>query len=142
MREITGQELLRADDQGLVSVTVNGKLQMTLQFSQATGRVLCFVEIAQIPPNAPVKLYQHLLAAGLFGQETAGGYFSLEETAGTVVYNCVLYGEELISPEEFITQLENILQVCEIWEMRIEAALHEQSEASEQNADVLLGIPV
>ena len=54
--KLTGQELLAADERGLVAVTVDGELALNLQFVPATGKVLCFVEVAQIPADAPVEL--------------------------------------------------------------------------------------
>ena len=141
--KLTGQELLAADERGLVAVTVDGELALNLQFVPATGKVLCFVEVAQIPADAPVELYRDLLAAGLFGQETAGGYFSLEKSSGTVIFNYVFDGETLQSPEEFVTGLENVLQLCALWENRISSSLHlAQNEFQPDMAYVMHDIPV
>ena len=141
--KLTGQELLAADERGLVAVTVDGELALNLQFVPATGKVLCFVEVAQIPADAPVELYRDLLAAGLFGQETAGGYFSLEKSSGTVIFNFVFDGEMLQSPEEFVTGLENVLQLCALWENRISSSLHlAQNEFQPDMAYVMHDIPV
>lgn len=141
--KLTGQELLSADDRGLVSVTVNGELSLNLQFVPATGKVVCFVEVASVPADAPVELYRDLLAAGLFGQETAGGYFSLEKLSGAVIFNFVFDGEALRSPDEFVTVLENILHLCEVWKERIGSALQEDlGEYVPGMPGALHGIPV
>ena len=60
---------------------------VNLQLVEGTGRLLCFVEVAELPHDAPKAVYRDLLAGGLFGKETAGGYFAIEPETETVVYN-------------------------------------------------------
>ena len=87
VRKQTGIEALTSDDAGLVSVSVDEKYNVNLQFVEASGKVLCFIEVATLPHDAPKAVYRDLLAGGLFGKETAGGYFALEAETETVVYN-------------------------------------------------------
>ena len=87
VREETGIDSLVPDDTGLVSVRVEDRFNVNLQFVEATGKVLCFVEVAQLPADTSKDVYRDLLAGGLFGKETAGGYFALEPDTETVVYN-------------------------------------------------------
>ena len=122
VRKASGVENLTPDDSGLVSIRVDDAYNLNLQFVEATGRVLCFVEVAELPHDAPKAVYRDLLAGGLFGKETAGGHFTLEPTTETVVYN---YSFDLATAaedvDEFIATLEKILQLCDVWAERIKS---------------------
>ena len=122
IREETGIDTLVPDDAGLVTVRVEDRFNVNLQFVEATGRVLCFVEVAQLPPDAPKDVYRDLLAGGLFGKETAGGYFALEPDTETVVYNYFFDLDTAAADiEEFVSTIEKILQLCDLWAERIKA---------------------
>ena len=56
VRKLTGIEAMTSDDAGLVSVRVDEKYNVNLQFVEASGKVLCFVEVATLPPDAPKAL--------------------------------------------------------------------------------------
>jgi len=122
VRRESGIESLKSDETGLVSVRVDDAYNVNLQLVEETGRVLCFIEVAELPPDAPKAVYRDLLAGGLFGKDTAGGYFALEPNTETVVYN---YSFDLDvaagDVEEFISTLEKILQLCDIWAERIKS---------------------
>lgn len=124
VRKQTGLESLVPDDSGLVSVRVDDAYNVNLQFVEATGNVLCFVEVAELPTDAPKAVYRDLLVGGLFGKETAGGFFALEPETETVVYN---YFFDLATAakdvEDFVSTLEKILQLCDIWAERIKEKL-------------------
>ena len=116
VRKQTGIAAISPDESGLVTVRVDDKYNVNLQFVEATGRVLCFVEIAVLPEDAPKSVYRDLLAGGLFGKDTAGGYFALEEESESVVYNYFFDLEEAAKDvEEFVHTIEKILQLCDIW---------------------------
>ena len=120
VRKETGIEAIAPDDAGLVTVNVDGKFNLNLQFVEATGKVLCFVEVAQLPADTPKDVYRDLLAGGLFGRDTAGGYFALELDTETVVYNYYFDFEKAKEDvEAFVSTLENILQLCDIWAERM-----------------------
>ena len=120
IREETGIDSLVPDASGLVSVRVEDRFNVNLQFVEATGKVLCFVEVAQLPADTSKDVYRDLLAGGLFGKETAGGYFALEPDTETVVYNYFFDFEKAAADiEAFIDTLEKILQLCDIWTERI-----------------------
>ena len=124
VRKASGVDVLTPDDTGLVSVRVDDTYNVNLQFVEATGRVLCFVEVAELPPDAPRAVYRDLLAGGLFGKDTAGGYFTLEPETETVVYNYFFDLEEAAKDvEDFVHTLEKILQLCDMWAERIKNAL-------------------
>ena len=124
VRKQTGLESLKPDDSGLVSVRVDDAYNVNLQFVEATGNVLCFVEVAELPTDAPKAVYRDLLAGGLFGKDTAGGFFALEPETETVVYN---YFFDLATAakdvEDFVSTLEKILQLCDLWAERIKEKL-------------------
>ena len=132
VRKTSGVESLKPDDTGLVSVRVDDAYNVNLQFVEATGRVLCFVEVSELPPDAPKKVYRDLLAGGLFGKDTAGGYFAVEPETETVVYN---YYFDLAAAandvEGFIQTIERILQLCDIWAERIKDGLGDHGAADD-----------
>ena len=124
VRKQTGIEAMTSDDAGLVSVCVDEKYNLNLQFVEASGKVLCFIEVATLPHDAPKAVYRDLLAGGLFGKETAGGYFALEEESETVVYNYFFDLETAAQDvDDFVSTLEKILQLCDIWAERIQNVL-------------------
>lgn len=120
VRKATGIASLVPDESGLVSVRVDDAYNVNLQFVEATGKVLCFVEVAELPADAPAAVYRDLLAGGLFGKDTAGGYFALEPETETVVYNYFFDLDAAAGDvEEFVRTLEKILQLCDLWAERI-----------------------
>ena len=124
VRKDTGLAPFVPDESGLVSVRVDDAYNVNLQFVEATGKILCFVEVAELPTDAPRTVYRDLLAGGLFGKDTAGGYFSLDPESETVVYNYFFDLETAAQDvEEFIATLEKILQLCDIWAERIRRSL-------------------
>ena len=135
VRKETGIGALVSDETGLVSVKVDDAYNVNLQFIEATGKVLCFVEVAELPVDAPSSVYRDLLAGGLFGKDTAGGYFTLEPETETVVYN-YFFDFDLIKndPDEFTSTLEKILQLCDIWRERIQSG--EAAQETESGAEV------
>ncbi len=133
VREETKLEALTSDEQGLVTVNVDERYNLNLQFVTATGKVLCFVEVTELPKDASKAVYRDLLAGGLFGKETAGGYFALEEETETVVYNYYFDLEDASKDiDEFVNTLEKILQLCDIWVSRIQSKLSEVDEYSQE----------
>lgn len=132
----TGVKALVPDETGLVCVRVDDTYNVNLQFVEATGKVLCFIEIATLPKDAPAAVFRDLLVGGLFGKDTAGGYFALEPESETVVYNYFFDLEKAAAdPDDFVATLEKILQLCDIWVERIRRVLAgEQEDAAEKPA--------
>ena len=124
VRKASGVEAFQADETGLVSVRVDDAYNVNLQYVEATGKLLCFVEVAELPTDAPREVYRDLLAGGLFGKDTAGGYFALEPESETVVYNYFFDLDRAAKDvEEFVSTLEKILQLCDMWAERIKRDL-------------------
>ena len=118
--EETGIAAFKPNEDGLASMRVDDAYNVNFQFVEATGKVLCFIEVAALPPDTPKQVYRDLLAGGLFGKDTAGGYFSLEPETETVVYNYFFDLETAANDsEEFIHTIEKILQLCDLWAERI-----------------------
>ena len=138
VRKASGVDTLTPDDTGLVSVRVDDTYNVNLQFVEATGRVLCFVEVAKLPTDASKAVYRDLLIGGLFGRDTAGGYFALEPETETVVYNYFFDLEEAAKDvDDFVHTLEKILQLCDIWAERIRRDLSgEDAEAVPDENDM------
>ena len=111
IRKSTGIEAMIPEDEGLVSVKVDDKYNMNLQYLKDTGKILCFIEVAQLPADTPKTVYRDLLAGGLFGKDTGGGFFAIEPETETVVYNYYFDFEKARNDvEEFVHTLEKILQ--------------------------------
>ena len=120
VRKETGIEAFSADDGGLVSLNVDGRYNVNLQFVEETGKVLCFVEMMKLPDDTSKAVYRDLLAGGLFGKDTAGGYFAIEPETETVVYNYFFDFDKVANDVgDFVSTLEKILQLCDIWSARI-----------------------
>ena len=132
VRSASGIESLTPDESGLVSVRVDDAYNVNLQFVEATGKVLCFVEVATLPSDASKAVYRDLLVGGLFGKDTAGGYFAVEPESESVVYNYFFDLEEAAKDvEEFLHTIEKILQLCDIWAERIRRDLYgEEAEGA------------
>ena len=139
VRKESGIASFTPDETGLVSVRVDDAYNVNLQFVEAMGRVLCFIELTELPHDAPKAVYRDLLAGGLFGKDTAGGYFALEPETETVVYNYSFDLEKVASDvEEFIATLEKMLQLCDLWLERIKTVIS-GGEVSDPNSAPLPG---
>ena len=139
VRKETGIEAMVAAESGLVTVRVEDKYNVNLQFVEATGRILCFVELMVLPKDAPKEVYRDLLAGGLFGKDTAGGYFTLEAESESVVYNYFFDLETAAKDvDDFVSTLEKILQLCDAWCERIDSKLSEPTSNGE-NGSLLAG---
>lgn len=85
VRKDTGIEALTSDETGLVTVNFDGKYNANLQFVAATGRILCFVEVAQLPADTPKDVYRDLppetlraaLRLACNGEGTRGAFLGL-----------------------------------------------------------------
>lgn len=120
LRAATGIQAFTADESALTSVRVDDKYNLNLQFVEATGKLHCFIEMATVPEDAPACVFRNLLAGGLFGKDTAGGFFALEPVSGTVVYNYFFdFDKAAKDIDGFVAILENILLLCDIWAERV-----------------------
>jgi hypothetical protein len=137
VRKASGVESLVPDESGLVSVKVDDAFIVNLQFVEATGKILCFIEVAELPPDAGREVYRDLLAGGLFGKETGGGYFALEDTSNVVVYHYLFDADKAAAnPEDFVSILEKILSLVDVWASRIrgDATADEAQEEKEASS--------
>lgn len=124
VRKASGVESFVPDDSGLVSIRVDDAYNVNFQFAEATGKILCFVEVFELPRDASKSVYRDLLAGGLFGRDTAGGYFAIEPETETVVYNYIFDLEAAAADvDEFISTVEKIIQLCDFWSERIKSDL-------------------
>lgn len=120
VRKETGIDAFSADESGLVSIGVDERYTVNLQFVEPTGKVLCFIEVYQLPKDASKEVYRDLLAGGLFGKDTAGGYFAIEPDTEIVVYNYFFDLDKIAKDtDDFISTLEKMLQLCDTWVERI-----------------------
>lgn len=140
VRKVSKIETLMPDESGLVSVRIDDAYNVNFQFVEATGKILCFIEVAELPKNASKEVYRDLLAGGLFGKETAGGYFTLEPETETVVYN---YFFDLATVakdvEDFIATIEKTLQLCDIWAERIHGILAKGDDTYDNSDEPPIG---
>lgn len=125
VRKNTGIDSFVCDESGLVSMRIDDKYNLNLQFLENSDRMLCFVEVMPLPPDASKDVYRDLLVGGLFGRDTAGGYFTVEPETETVVYNYFFdLARAAQDVDDFVSTLEKILQLCDIWSERIRRGLH------------------
>ena len=129
IKQETGIDAITPDDSGLVSFRVDDTFNVNLQFVEHLHTVLCFVELCQLPQDAPRSVYRELLV---------GGLFSIEDNSEVVVYNYFFNGESLeADPGEFVSSLEKIIQLCGLWKERIEALMSPEEDNSEPNHDTV-----
>ncbi len=141
LRNETGIEAFTADESGLVSVRVDDAYNVNLQFVEATGKILCFVEVAELPKDAPKDVYRDLLVGGLFGKDTAGGFFAVEPESEAVVYSHFFDLEAAAKDVEgFVSMLEKILQLCDIWAERIRRVLAGEPEGTGERATAEIAV--
>jgi len=134
VRKATGIDSFTCDESGLVSVRIDDKYNLNLQLLEETDRMLCFVEVAALPADAPREVYRDLLVGGLFGRDTGGGYFTLEPETETVVYNYFFDTARAAQDvDEFISTLEKILQLCDIWAVRIGTGFGGRADGPEEH---------
>jgi len=134
IRKQTGLDMLVPDDDGLLTFRVDDQYNISLQFIETTGKILCFVEVATLPSDAGVAVYRDLLAGTLFGKETGGGYFALEAESNAVIYNYMFdFDKAAAEPENFVETLENILQLVDIWADRINDDLGKKDTAEKKD---------
>ena len=136
VRTQTGLDMMVPDESGLVSVRVQDEYNLNLQFIEATDKILCFVEVTELPKDAGKAVYRDLLVGGLFGKDTAGGHFAIEPETEAVVYNYIFDFETASQDiDEFIETLEKILQLCDIWADRMRDDLTGAADATEKSDD-------
>ena len=132
--EETGIAAFKPNEDGFASMRVDDAYNVNFQFVEATGKVLCFIEVMELPPDASKAVYRDLLVGGLFGKDTAGGYFSLEPETETVVYSYFFDLETAANDiEEFIHTIEKILQLCDLWAERIKGDM--SADGAEKPSD-------
>ena len=142
IRKQTGLEMLVPDDDGLLTFRVDDQFTINLQFIENSAKILCFVEVATLPSDAGVAVYRDLLAGSLFGKDTAGGYFALEEESNTLIYNYMFdFNTAAADPENFVETLENILQLVEIWAGRINGNSNDEQTDNKQEEDAPAASP-
>ena len=122
VRKSTGLDALVPNDEGLVEVCVDERYPLSFQYVEGTGEIFCAVEVARLAADAPKEVYRLLLSAGLFGRDTAGGYFAIATDLQTVVY-CCRFDFSAVSGdvEGFVNVLDNIVSLCVKWSERIGA---------------------
>ena len=135
VRKATGLTMMVPDETGLLTVSVDGAYTLNLQYIEGTNKILCFIEITKLKEATPKSVYRALLAAALFGKDTAGGYFSLEEESNTLIYNYIFDDKDTHSTDEFIAILEKILQLCEVWVDKINRLSDNQPQSTTTTID-------
>lgn len=80
LRRETGVEALAADESGLASIRVDDKYNLNLHFIEATGKILCFVEVAMLPQDAPAAVGKYGQNKGFVPGKDGGGarFFAID----------------------------------------------------------------
>ena len=133
--EVTKLDAFVPDKDGLVGLRVEDTYTLNLQHIENPGKILCFVEVITLPKDADKIIYRNLLAAGLFGVDTGGGYFALEPESETVIYNYLFDFDPATSdPQAFAETLEQILSLVDLWAARIHENLAETEDSALDDA--------
>ncbi|MBR4653125.1 MAG: hypothetical protein IKO72_07165, partial [Kiritimatiellae bacterium] len=61
VRKVSGVDTLTPDETGLVSIRVDDAYNVNLQFVEATGKILCFVEVTERKRQMS-EMYDRLMA--------------------------------------------------------------------------------
>ena len=76
--------------------------------------------MCEIPADADIGLLRDLLAANLFYTETAGGTFAIDAESNRVIYQYMFdFVPETADATQFVSILEKILSLMELWIARI-----------------------
>lgn len=111
---------LTPDEDGLVSLMIDGSFGLNLQYVPQTSKIFCFVDMCEIPADADIGLLRDLLAANLFYTETAGGTFAIDAESNRVIYQYMFdFVPETADATQFVSILEKILSLMELWIARI-----------------------
>ena len=117
VRKQTGLTMLVPDGFGLTNLRVQEEYDAHLQFIEALGKILLFVEVFSLPKDAGKAVYRDLLVGTLFGVDTAGGFFSLEPETETVIYNYIFdFDKVAADPNVFISTFEDIFTLPRLLE--------------------------
>ena len=132
VRKVSGVDTLTPDETGLVSIRVDDAYNVNLQFVEATGKILCFVEVTALPPDAN----------GAFGAMMLQANFHLRATEGaTLCQNPETQAYALVRPfplaitdvESLAAGLESLANQTENWRKAL-AGLNTAEAAKEQSA--------
>lgn len=124
----TGNPDFKSNDEGFVTLTTE-KYELNLQFIPASGKIIAFSQVTELPESASKAVYRELLAAGLFGQETAGGNFAIESTTNAVIYSYLFdFDPETTQADAFVDTLDKIIELVDMWNERILHTLETSSD--------------
>ena len=124
--EVASISDLIPDEDGLVSLKVDGAVGLNLQFIPQTSKIFCFVDMCDIPVDAGDKFLRDLLSANLFCTETAGGSFAIDTGSNRVIYQYIFdFVPETADATEFVAVLEKILSLMDLWIARVNGSYAE-----------------
>ena len=90
------------------------------------------MEVCTLRKDTPKNVYRDLLVGALFGQDTAGGYFTIEPQNETLIYNYFFDVNVIYSDiENFVDTLEKILQLCDMWIDRVNTSADDDKRQEE-----------
>ena len=120
---------LTPDESGLVSLMIDGRLGLNLQYVPETSKIFCFVDMCALPVDAEGSILRDLLAANLFYTETAGGTFAIESESARVIYQYMFdFVPETADAKQFVSILEKILSLVDLWIERINGVATQRGE--------------
>ena len=135
--EVASISDLTPDEDGLVSLKVDGSVGLNLQFIPQTSKIFCFVDMCDIPVDAGGKLLKDLLSANLFYTETAGGSFAIDVGSNRVIYQYMFdFVPETADATEFVAVLEKILSLMDLWIARVNGSSAESEGDAAPSFDV------
>lgn len=85
LREATGISELRPADNGVVELLFDERIPVFLQPDRDQQYLSIYATVGLVEETVPGPLMLELLTASLFGRETGGASFAMEETLGQIV---------------------------------------------------------
>ena len=105
-----------------------------MEYAEAPNTLFLYTNPAPLPIADRAEFYEKLLEANMFGQDTAGAVFAVNEVAGGIVlfYSLDLAGTDF---EGFYQALETFVNTAEAWKDKLHSDMDISPKAPEPMPD-------
>lgn len=134
LESATGLADLTPDDHGAVDLLFDEDLEVTIQPDQSGSLVTVYAVVGQLGEQVEGAMLLDLLSANLFGQQTNGATFAVENTTGQIV----LQHSERVSDIQFpvfVDTLGEFVDAVEHWKPRLEQMMNDADQASDPESE-------
>lgn len=109
---------LALDDRGLCRLRFDGRLVVDLELDADTGRLHVYSVLGAIPAEGREALYEEMLSANLFGQDTGGAVLAIDALQGEVLL-CRTLEPEGLDVRGLTTLIGGFVDQVERWQERL-----------------------